>query len=407
MFGSLALEALISISSNRLRTFLAMLGIVIGVSSVVALVAIGTGSSRQVEEVISKLGSNMLIVTPGVSESRGVMNRKFSALTARDANAIAMMFGVAAAAPSSGNETTQIVAGAKNWSTQMSGTTSDFFFIRDWALKDGNYFMQDDLRLAKRVLIIGDTVAKELFGVESAIGRNVRVKGLPFTVVGQLEAKGQSLSGRDQDNVIYLPVTTMQRKITGGFFPDRVDLIFVKAARQEWLKPLARDIVEMLRERHEIRAAEDDPVTVRTLDSLTATTSQTTKALSYLLGAIASISLIVGGIGIMNIMLVTVTERTREIGIRKAIGATNSNVMWQFLLESIVISAAGSVIGLVLGVGVAMLAEHFMGMPVALSLWSVVIAISVAIFVGVFSGLYPARRASKLQPIDALRQVGG
>ena len=407
MFGSLILEAFISIWSNRLRTFLAMLGIVIGVSSVVALVAIGTGSSRHVEESIAKLGSNMLIVSPGSYSSKGITNNDYSELNLRDVEAIAAMHGVVAAAPSSGGSNMQVATSQYNWNTKVTGTSSDFFIVRDWQLIDGTFFTTDEMRRGARVAIVGTDIAKELFEGENPVGRIIRIKGMPFRIIGLLESKGQSLSGRNQDDAIYVPFNTMQRKIESGFFSDSVPLVFVKAKKQEWLKPLSRDIIEMLRERHKTRPAKEDPFSVRSLTSLTATTSQTTKALSYLLGAIASISLIVGGIGIMNIMLVTVTERTREIGIRKAIGATNRQVLWQFLLESIVISAAGSMIGLTLGISAALAVEHYFTMPAAITLWSVIIAITVAILVGILSGLYPAHRASKLQPIDALRQVGG
>lgn len=407
MLGSLTLEAFISISANRLRTILAMLGIVIGVGSVVALVAIGTGSSRKVEETISKLGSNMLIVTPGARNSKGIVSSGYSDLEVDDVFAIKDMFGVEAAAPTTGSEQSTLVAGSRNWNTQVTGTSSDFFVVRDWNLIDGSYFTEKEEIFGGRVAILGKTVSDKLFGFESPVGRTVRMQNLPFKVIGVLEAKGQSLSGRDQDDSVYIPLQTMQRKIKGTYFPNQVDIIFVKAKKEEWITPLSKDILEMLRHRHNVRAAAEDPFTVQSLTSLTAATSETTKAMSYLLGAIASISLIVGGIGIMNIMLVTVTERTREIGIRKAIGATNKHVLWQFLLESIVISTAGSIIGLTLGVGAGLLVEKFFGMPVALTIWSVLISIIVAVLVGVLSGLYPARRAAKLQPIEALRQVGG
>lgn len=407
MFLSLIREAYVSISTNRLRTFLAMLGIVIGVSSVVALVAIGAGSSKQVEEAISKLGTNMLIVTPGATESKGIRSTSYSELSVGDVRAIAQMYGVSAVAPSTSRQTLLVAASGRNWNTSIYGTTSEYFAVHDWDLKFGSLFGVGDNRRASRVAIIGSTVARELFGDEDPVDRKFRIGDLTFKVVGLLESKGQTLSGQDKDDVVFIPFTTMQRKVAGAFFPDSVSVIYTKVAQKEWLNWVARDITKMLRERHKVRAAEEDPFSIRSLSALTATTSQTTKALSYLLGAIASISLVVGGIGIMNIMLVTVAERTREIGIRKAIGATNSHVLWQFLLESILISTAGSILGLVLGVAVAIAAERMMGMVVAMTLWSVIIAISVSIIVGMFSGLYPAYRASRLQPIDALRQTGG
>lgn len=407
MWFSLLHEAMISISSNRLRTFLAMLGIVIGVGSVVSLVAIGTGSSRAIEASIAKLGSNMLIVTPGSRESKGINYNSYSDLTINDVKAIAQLPEVLASSPSTRRDTYLAVVGRNNWSTEVNGVSPDFFFIRDWQFADGENFNEEDVKFATRVAVIGKTVAEKLFPDANPLGQTLRINGISFRISGVLESKGQSLNGKDQDDGIYMPYTTVQRKLIGRQDMNGLPIIFVKVAADKYLDSASYDINELLRERHHVRAAEEDRYTVRSMSSITATTSETSKALSLLLGAIASISLIVGGIGIMNIMLVTVTERTREIGIRKALGATRSDVLWQFLLEAVVIAAVGSIVGLVLGTTCALALEKWMGMNAEFTLWSILAAFLVAVLIGIISGLYPAHRASILQPIDALRQVGG
>jgi putative ABC transport system permease protein len=350
------------------------------------------------------MGSNLFIVLSGSSTSGGVRmgGGTGPTLTANDAQAIGELPDVAAVAPIFPNNA-QLIYGSNNWTTMVAGTTPAVFEVRDWYPVAGTMFTEADVRSSARVILLGQTVARNLFGDEDPVGQTVRVKNSPFLVMGVLGPKGQSLDGRDQDDTALVPLTTAQRQLFGNPFPGMIRFMMVKARSREAMPHVERDMADLLRQRHRIRPGQDDDFTIRNLTQLAQTAAGTTRAMSMMLGAIASVSLLVGGIGIMNIMLVSVTERTREIGIRMAIGARRHNILLQFLVEALVISLAGSLVGAALGFFGAWLASRLAGMPVVVTLWSVLLAFGVAAAVGVFFGFYPARKAAQLRPIEALR----
>ncbi len=397
-------EALQAMGANRLRTALTMLGMIIGVGAVVLMLAIGQGAQAMVSESIAAMGSNLFIVLSGSSTSGGVRmgGGTGPTLTANDAQAIGELPDVAAVAPIFPNNA-QLIYGSNNWTTMVAGTTPAVFEVRDWYPVAGTMFTEADVRSSARVILLGQTVARNLFGDEDPVGQTVRVKNSPFLVMGVLGPKGQSLDGRDQDDTALVPLTTAQRQLFGNPFPGMIRFMMVKARSREAMPHVERDMADLLRQRHRIRPGQDDDFTIRNLTQLAQTAAGTTRAMSMMLGAIASVSLLVGGIGIMNIMLVSVTERTREIGIRMAIGARRRDILLQFLVEALVISLAGSLVGAALGFFGAWLASRLAGMPVVVTLWSVLLAFGVAAAVGVFFGFYPARKAAQLRPIEALR----
>ncbi len=390
--------------SNGLRTFLTMLGMVIGVGAVILMLAVGQGAQMMVNEAIASMGSNLFIVLSGSSTAGGLRSGFGSTptLTLADMQAISELPDVAAAAPVLPN-TAQMMYGANNWSTTIAGTSPSILEVRDWEVVKGLPFTDSDVRAGTRVLLIGQTVARQLFGEEDPIGKTVRIKNSPFQVLGILAVKGQSLDGRDQDDTVLVPVTTAQRQLFGNQFPGMVRFIMVKAKSAGAMDRVEKDMQQLLHTRHRIREGQDDDFNVRNLTALAETASGATKIMSAMLGAIASVSLLVGGIGIMNIMLVSVTERTREIGIRMAIGAKRSDILWQFLFEAIIISLAGSFIGVLLGVGCAYALSSLTEMVVVVTLSSILLAFGVAAAVGVFFGFYPAKKAAYLSPIEALR----
>jgi putative ABC transport system permease protein len=404
MISAMLSEAWLSMGANRLRTFLTMLGMMIGVGAVILILAIGKGAQFLVDQSIASMGSNLFIVLSGSSTSGGIRMGLGATptLTIGDAQAIAELPGISAVAPNAPG-TAQMVYGSNNWSTQVIGTTPSYLDVRDWKLSAGYSFSDSDVRSATRVALLGQTVVKNLFGDEDPVGKTIRIKKSPYLVVGVLTMKGQSLDGRDQDDSVLIPVTTAQRKLFGSQFQGTVRLIMVQAASAQDMPVAERSMNQLLRQRHRLQEAVESDFTVRNLTALANTAAETTRVMSVMLGAIASISLLVGGIGIMNIMLVSVTERTREIGIRIAIGARQRDILLQFLLEAITISIVGCLVGVGLGIGGAVLVNQITQTAVVITMSSVVMAFMVAAAVGVFFGFYPARKAARMEPIEALR----
>jgi putative ABC transport system permease protein len=387
-----------------MRSFLTMLGMVIGVAAVILMLAIGQGAQAMVRSAIESMGSNLFIIMSGATSSGGarIATGNAPTLTFEDADAIRDLPGLAAAAPVSPGGA-QLIYGGVNWSTSVYGTTPDYAVVRDWPVASGSFFSEADVRSGARVAVIGQVVANELFGDEDPIGKIIRIKQAPFEVIGVLAAKGQSLDGRDQDDTVMVPISSAQQKIFSSSLRNRARFIMAQAVSEKGMDAAETAINELLRSRHRIGAGQDDDFTVRNLTAIAETAASTTRIMSMLLGAIAAISLVVGGIGIMNIMLVSVTERTREIGIRMAIGARRRDVLWQFLIEALTLSLIGCGIGLLFGVGGAWLVGNLADLPVAVTPTSILMAVGVSFLIGVFFGFYPARRAAGLDPIEALR----
>ena len=390
--------------ANRLRTLLTMLGMVFGVGAVIMMLAIGQGAQLMVSESIASMGSNLFVVLSGSTSAGGIRQGSGTVptLTLADAQALSELPEIAALAPSLPNNA-QLIYASNNWSTQVTGTTPAYFDVREWPVSLGDAFSDSDVRSATRVILLGKTVANNLFGDENPVGKMVRVKNSPFLVMGVLAPKGQSLDGRDQDDTVFVPITTAQRQLFGNQFPGMVRMIMVKAKSAEVMNKAEPNMIELLKIRHRIHDGQENDFSVRNLAAVAQAAASTTQAMSTMLGAIASVSLLVGGIGIMNIMLVSVTERTREIGIRMAIGARNSDILLQFLFEAVMISLVGSLIGIAIGISSAYLFSRFNDATVVITLSSVLLAFGVAAAVGVFFGFYPARKAANLKPIEALR----
>jgi putative ABC transport system permease protein len=390
---------------NKMRSSLTMLGIIIGVGAVIAMVAVGSGASQKISEQISSMGSNLLIILPGSTTSGGVRMGAGSqpTLSMGDAEAILKECpSVADDAPILGG-VAQIVYGHLNWSTGITGTTPGMLVVRDWELSSGRPFTQQDVKSATKVALLGQTVVDNLFGDQNPVGQTIRIKNVPFTVIGVLAPKGQSPQGQDQDDTIFVPVTTSQKKLFGTQFPGMVRIILVKARSAEDLSASEKQITELLKQRHHIGPKQDNDFTVRNLTQIMQAAEQSSKVMTLLLGAIASVSLLVGGIGIMNIMLVSVTERTREIGIRMAIGAKTWDIRLQFIIEALTLSLIGGVLGIIIGVSTAVILSSVSGWPTVVSILSILLAFSFSGFIGIFFGFYPAYKASLLNPIDALR----
>ena len=395
--------ALRALARNKMRSILTMLGIIIGVGAVIAMVGVGQGAQNAIQEQIAAMGSNVLFVSSG-SVNRGGMRLGFGAtktLIYEDMQAILREVpSVKAAAPGS-MTSSQVVFENNNWFTNIQGTEPQYFDIRTWPVQTGTVFTQTDVDTAANVAVIGETVRKNLFGAVDPIGETIRIKNLPFRVVGVLTPKGQSAAmGQDQDDVIFIPITTLQKKITGDTW---LRYLVVSAVSREASYPAQQQITALLRDRHRIRRGMDDDFAVRNLADVADLYDQQGRVMTLLLASIASVSLIVGGIGIMNIMLVSVTERTREIGIRMAIGATEEDVQRQFLIEAVVLSCLGGAVGILLGVGTSFLITNLLTWAVLISPMAIVTAVVFSMGVGIFFGFYPARKAARLDPIEALR----
>jgi len=404
MIGPMLTEAWSAMAANRMRSFLTMLGMVIGVGAVILMLAIGQGAQYEVDQSIASMGSNLFIVLSGSTTSGGARMGGGAAptLTLADAQAISELPSIAAVAPIAPG-TAQVIYEQNNWSTRVDGTTPSYLEVRAWQLAAGYMFADSDVRSATRVTVLGQTVVKNLFGDENPVGKTIRIEKSPYLVTGVLAAKGQSLDGRDQDDTIIIPVTTAQRKLFGSQFQGSVRFMMVEASTAQAMPAAEQAINQLLRQRHHIQESADDDFTVRNLTAVANAASATARIMSLMLGAIASISLVVGGIGIMNIMLVSVTERTREIGIRMAVGARRRDILLQFLLEAVIISIAGCLAGVLLGVGGAVLINGIAETTVVITLSSIVLAFVVAAGVGIFFGFYPANKAAHLNPIEALR----
>jgi putative ABC transport system permease protein len=398
------LEAARAMAMNRLRTALTMLGMVIGVAAVVLMLAVGQGAQTRVNQSISSMGSNLFIILSGASTSGGLRFGMGSAqtLTLADAQAMAQLPTIENAAPLVSGSF-QLAYGNANWSTLVSGVTPSYFALRAWDVEEGSLFADSDLRAAARVAVLGVTVAENLFAGESPLGKSVRIKNSPYTVIGVLTKKGQSLDGRDQDDGVLVPITTASQQLVRSPFPGSVRLIMAQAVSGDAMAEAEADLNALLRQRHRIREGQEDDFSVRNMSAVAETAAIAARAMSLMLGAIASVSLLVGGIGIMNIMLVSVTERTREIGIRMALGARRRDILWQFLAEALMICLVGGFAGLACGVLGAWLVASLADMTVEVTLVSATVAFGFSAAIALFFGYYPARKAAGLKPVEALR----
>ncbi|HEX5072059.1 MAG TPA: ABC transporter permease [Gemmatimonadaceae bacterium] len=390
-----------SIKKNKMRTLLTMLGIVIGVGAVIIMVAVGQGAQRGIANQINALGTNLLVITAGASNTSGVSQgaQAFNRLTVDDAEKLKREGTLFAGVTPVVMTRTQVLAGGTNWRTMINGVSTDWQTVRDWQTSSGDFFTDNDVRAMRKVAVVGQTVADNLFPGVDPVGSQIQIRNVPFDIVGVLAKKGQNAVGQDQDDVVIIPYTTAQTRLSGN---TRIWQILVSATSQQDIAAAQQEAMAIMRESHKIGDGDDD-FTVRNQTEIADAAQGTTRIMTWLLASIASVSLIVGGIGIMNIMLVSVTERTREIGIRMAIGARGSDVLTQFLVESIVMSVLGGAVGLVVGVGGASLVARFTGWSTEVPIQAVALAIGFSAAVGVFFGYYPARKAAALDPIQALR----
>jgi putative ABC transport system permease protein len=401
-FTSVVRVALLALLRNKMRSTLTILGIIIGVGAVICTVAIGQGASRQVQQQISSLGDNLIFISAG-SVNRGGVQMGSSAtktLTAEDAKAIQQQVPEIKSVSPGVGWAGQVVYEGQNWFTQIRGVSPEYLSIREWPVVDGSSFTQRDVDTAANVCLLGQTVVENLFSDEEPVGKIVRVGSIPFVVVGVLQSKGASTFGQDEDDTVIMPYTTVQKKLSGN---DWLQYIMCSAVSQQATPSAIQQISGLLRERHRLRADQDDDFIIRSAQALAEAQAQSGQVMTLLLASIASVSLLVGGIGIMNIMLVSVTERTREIGVRIAIGATEQDVQLQFLSEAMVLSLMGGAIGVLAGVAGSMAVANMLKWPTSIPLTSIVIAVLFSAAVGVFFGYYPARKASQLDPIQALR----
>ncbi|MBF1751548.1 ABC transporter permease [Veillonella sp.] len=400
MYKESFLMAWASLIANKMRSILTMLGIIIGVAAVIALVSIGNGVKQDIQNSISSLGSNLLMVMPGAPRTPGVRPSQGSmkSLKVSDYQAISKLDGVKAASPYTANSYVTIYQ-SKNWTTTVSGVSSNFQDVNNWTMAEGRFISSKNVENRERVAVVGQTVVKNLFAGEDPVGKEIRVKNIPFRVIGVLNSKGNGTMGNDQDDVIFIPYTTAMERVEGV---DYLRMVYVVASDDNSIDRLQSDIENLLRVRHSIKDTNLDDFNIQNMKSIMETMEQTTGTLTLFLGAVAAISLVVGGIGIMNIMLVSVTERTREIGIRKALGATYFVIVTQFLIEAVVISLMGGLIGIALGIGASKLIGLASGMSTVISVPTIVLSFAFSMAIGLVFGIYPARKAAKLNPIDAL-----
>ena len=400
MYKESFLMAWASLIANKMRSILTMLGIIIGVAAVIALVSIGNGVKQDIQNSISSLGSNLLMVMPGAPRTPGVRPSAGSmkSLKVSDYEAIAKLDGVRAASPMT-NGSYVVIYQNKNWTTSVSGVSYNYLDVNNWSMKSGRFLSEKNVQNRERVAVVGKTVVKNLFGDEDPVGAEIRVKNIPFRIIGVLNSKGSGAMGNDQDDMVIIPYTTAMERVEGV---DYLRMIYVTGKDENGIDRLQSDIENLLRVRHGIKDTNLDDFNIQNMNSIMETMEETTGTLTLFLGAVAAISLVVGGIGIMNIMLVSVTERTREIGVRKALGATYSVIVTQFLIEAVVISLMGGIIGIILGIGSSKLIGMASGMSTVISVPTIVMSFAFSMAIGLIFGIYPARKAAKLNPIDAL-----
>lgn len=400
MYKESFLMAWASLIANKMRSILTMLGIIIGVAAVIALVSIGNGVKQDIQNSISSLGSNLLMVMPGAPRTPGVRPSAGSmkSLKVSDYEAISKLDGVKAASPMT-NGAYVVIYQNKNWTTSVSGVNANYLDVNNWSMKSGRFLSEKNVQNRERVAVVGKTVVKNLFGDENPVGAEIRVKNIPFRIIGVLNSKGSGAMGNDQDDMVIIPYTTAMERVDGI---DYLRMIYVVGKDENGIDRLQSDIENLLRVRHGIKDTNLDDFNIQNMNSIMETMEQTTGTLTLFLGAVAAISLVVGGIGIMNIMLVSVTERTREIGVRKALGATYNVIVTQFLIEAVVISLMGGIIGIILGVGSSKLIGMASGLSTVISIPTIIMSFAFSMAIGLVFGIYPARKAAKLNPIDAL-----
>ena len=400
MYKESFLMAWASLIANKMRSILTMLGIIIGVAAVIALVSIGNGVKQDIQNSISSLGSNLLMVMPGAPRTPGVRPSAGSmkSLKVSDYEAISKLDGVKAASPMT-NGSYVVIYQNKNWTTSVSGVSYNYLDVNNWSMKSGRFLSEKNVQKRERVAVGGKKVVNNIFCDEDPVGAEIRVKNIPFRIIGVLNSKGSGAMGNDQDDMVIIPYTTAMERVEGV---DYLRMIYVVGKDENGIDRLQSDIENLLRVRHGIKDTNLDDFNIQNMNSIMETMEETTGTLTLFLGAVAAISLVVGGIGIMNIMLVSVTERTREIGVRKALGATYSVIVTQFLIEAVVISLMGGIIGIILGIGSSKLIGMASGMSTVISVPTIVMSFAFSMAIGLIFGIYPARKAAKLNPIDAL-----